>query len=230
MIDRGPLDPGFVLSSGMIDLSELHEYDINFVPENTDKSELELLREINARYREAFKMVGDAFADTILEVSMSPSNIMDVNKSRAYLLDLYYNIKKKDPNVSNKVVADAIDKAIVRISDAISGQKKYSLKDVIDQVAEFVESKRMCFAFIKALMCSEKLPMDDFDTAVKKINEIYEGNFKYKLDAHDLAKMNILSFRFHPSKWDINKAPVSGIRFSKFLNIANMTLELAKKM
>lgn len=148
--------------------------------------------------------------------------------SRMLLLEVWRAAQIKG-NDGCMAVANMCMKTLDMLGEKIQNQSTNRLKDIIDHVTPYVESSRMTFAFIKALMAANLIPMDDFQSAVNVIDDLYGGQYKWKIDAKDLqVKMNVQSFRKHPSQWNADDAPVSGKRFTKYTKIAMMTLEMAK--
>lgn len=148
--------------------------------------------------------------------------------SRMLLLEVWRTAQTRGGD-GCMAVATLCMKALDMLGERIQNRTTNGLKDIIDHVTPYVETSRMCFAFIKALMCANQLPMDDFQRAADVINDLYAGQYKWKIDVKDMeCRLNVQTFRKHPSMWKEDDAPVSGKRFKKYMNIANMTLEMAK--
>lgn len=94
------------------------------------------------------------------------------------------------------------------------------LQEKIERVREQIgNTKRLWFSVCKYMMWRRMVADGDFVSAVAKLEELYPG---LALDAADMSKLNVLSFRKKVDEWDINDAPVKNTTFSKYLSIAEM--------
>lgn len=89
----------------------------------------------------------------------------------------------------------------------------------IERVRQKITTKRLWFPVCKYMMWRKMVADGDFTAAVKKLDELMPG---LKLDAHDLSKMNVQSFRKTLDKWDADDAPVANSTFTKYIVIAEM--------
>lgn len=92
------------------------------------------------------------------------------------------------------------------------------LKEKIERVRQYITTKRLWFPVCKYMMWRKMVAEDDFVAAVEKLEAIYPG---LGLDAADLARLNVLSFRHTIDKWDAENSPV-GKTFGKYLIIAEL--------
>lgn len=93
------------------------------------------------------------------------------------------------------------------------------LMEKIERVRQKITTKRLWFPVCKYMMWRKMVADGDFTAAVKKLDELIPG---LELDAVDLSKLNVLSFRKRFEEWDINNSPVKNTTFSKYLVIAEM--------
>lgn len=93
------------------------------------------------------------------------------------------------------------------------------LKEKIERVRSRITTKRLWFPVCKYMMWRKMVADGDFAAAVAKLEQLYPG---LGLDANDLSKLNVFSFRKTVDKWDPNDAPVSNTTFSKYLVVAEM--------
>lgn len=93
------------------------------------------------------------------------------------------------------------------------------LMEKIERVRRHITTKRLWFPVCKYMMHRHMVAEGDFVAAVAKIEELIPG---LALDAADLSKLNVLSFRKPTDKWDVNDAPVTNATFGKYLIIAEL--------
>lgn len=92
------------------------------------------------------------------------------------------------------------------------------LKERIERVRRHITINRLWFPVCKYMMWRKMVAEDDFVAAVEKLQTLYTN---LKLDAADLARLNVLSFRYTLDKWDANNSPV-GKNFGKYLIVAEL--------
>lgn len=94
------------------------------------------------------------------------------------------------------------------------------LMEKIERVRKHIGTvKRLWFPVCKYMMWHRMVAEGDFVTAVAKLEELYPG---LGLSAHDLSKMNALSFQKTSDKWDANNAPVANATFGKYMAVAEL--------
>lgn len=93
------------------------------------------------------------------------------------------------------------------------------LMEKIDRVRKHISAKRHWFPVCKYMMWRHVVAEGDFVMAAAKIETLYPD---VKLDASDLSRLNVLTFRKSLDKWDANDAPVGNGAFNKYMMIAEL--------
>lgn len=93
------------------------------------------------------------------------------------------------------------------------------LKRKIDFVRSKITSNRLWFSVCKVMMWNKMVSDGDFASAVAIIERLYPD---VKLNAKDLATLNVCCFRKGLDQWTDDDAPVHGAVFSKYYSIAEL--------
>lgn len=98
------------------------------------------------------------------------------------------------------------------------------LKERVDFVKSRITNGRLWFPVCKFMMWKMLVPEGDFGSAVEILERLYPEE---KLNAKDLASLNVLSFRKELAEWDENDCPLKDrTTFHTYKNIAELMMSV----
>lgn len=141
-----------------------------------------------------------------------------------YILGKVTSVRKRPVRMSYSNMQRRLSK-VRRKPVEITDARVYS---ALTQVLPDIKVGRMWFCVYHVLVTVGYLRRGDYEGLKTRIDELIPDN-DFKINPHDISRMDVSSFAKRISLWDENDAPVSGKRFKEYKALAETLLSLLQQ-